>query len=128
MAASKFMCEFCLLPLTLLMLQSNKPRINNALQTMTKTTTLKTAMTTWTAPSSTSLSTSIAAAADKLPGNERSRPTAPHKRQITVLKLEMDSIRQTIARGTGGGLFARLDGRLSAEEQLAMYTARMETL
>ena len=74
------------------------------------------------------LYTSVVVKNQKMNDPDRQLRISRIKRQIAVLKLEMNSIRQTIERGTGGGLFARLDGRLGAEEQLIKYTTRMETL
>jgi hypothetical protein len=74
------------------------------------------------------LYTSVIVKNQKMNDPDRQLRISRIKRQIAVLKLEMNSIRQTIDRGSGGGLFARIDGRLGAEEQLSTYTTRMETL
>jgi hypothetical protein len=75
------------------------------------------------------LYTSVAVENQKMSDPDRQLRISRIKRQIAVLTLEMNSIRQTIERGgSGGGLFARANGGSGAEEQLAQYTTRMETL
>jgi hypothetical protein len=79
-------------------------------------------------PSEHALYTSVVVKNQKMEDPDRQLRISRIKRRIAVLNMEMNSIRQTIARGSGGGLFARLDGRLGAEEQLTLYTTRMKTL